>query len=46
MLPILLSPLPQVAAPHGLGLEWLPIVSIVLPFFVLVGLMLAGRNRV
>ena len=46
MLPLLLL-LPQSApAPSGLGIEWLPVVSIVLPFLVLIAILLMGRKRV
>ena len=46
MLSLLLL-LPQTApASHGVGTEWLPIVSIVAPFLLLLVIILAGRKRV
>lgn len=46
-MPALLLLLPQSApSSSGIGLEWLPIVSIVLPFLVIVAILMMGRKRV
>lgn len=43
---MLLSLLPQTAAPVGVGSEWLTIAAIVIPFLLLIAIMIAGRKRV
>ena len=35
----------QAGAPEGTGLEWMPIASIVVPAFVLIGLVWAGSKE-
>ncbi len=43
----LIVALPQTpAVPHGIGREWLPIASVLVPFLLLVIIIYAGRHRV